>query len=293
MWDHLRVSSGFPGGLTKLWRGWHRYELAVVKPDWLLVAKGLIPDPVIIRDPGMLYVAIGIVGARPRACVDPSPGSRSSPPAALRALAPPPPRTSAAAHGASRTCMLAPGTSGAPAASHARQPVAGEQRLRVALHAPSRRSPALACGGQGHGRAAGGRVSMAGPRRRDGDAAQHPAALQPYPDAQLPAHHRGQAPGHPGGPPSRALPGPGAPGQALHARRKPRHAAGASTCRACAARQDPCEQLSYRAPGRVRPSCDHGTCQRGQRGQSYRCGPRHVCMGCAFCLEMLGTGLCQ
>lgn len=150
MWDHLRVSSGFPGGLTKSWRGWHRYELAVVKPDWLLVAKGLIPDPVIIRDPGMLYVAIGIVGARPRACVDPSPGSRSSPPAALRALAPPPPRTSAAAHGASRTCMLAPGTSGAPAASHARQPVAGEQRLRVALHAPSRRSPAFACGGQGH-----------------------------------------------------------------------------------------------------------------------------------------------
>jgi len=85
---HLRVSSGFPGGLTKSWRGWHRYELAVVKPDWLLVAKGLIPDPVIIRDPGMLYVAIGIVGARPRACVDPSTGSRSSPPAALRAPAP-------------------------------------------------------------------------------------------------------------------------------------------------------------------------------------------------------------
>ena len=33
-----------------------------MKPDWLLVAKGLVPDPVIIKDPGMLYVAIGIMG---------------------------------------------------------------------------------------------------------------------------------------------------------------------------------------------------------------------------------------
>ena len=37
-----------------------------MKPDWLLVAKGLVPDPVIIKDPGMLYVAIGILGTHRR-----------------------------------------------------------------------------------------------------------------------------------------------------------------------------------------------------------------------------------
>ena len=41
---------------------WRRYELAAVKPDWLLVAKGLIPNPVILKNPEMLYVAIGILG---------------------------------------------------------------------------------------------------------------------------------------------------------------------------------------------------------------------------------------
>ncbi|KAK9838572.1 hypothetical protein WJX81_008036 [Elliptochloris bilobata] len=49
--------------LIALIAGIFAYELARVKPDWLLVAKGLIPDPIIIRDPGMLYVAIGILGA--------------------------------------------------------------------------------------------------------------------------------------------------------------------------------------------------------------------------------------
>ena len=33
-----------------------------MKPDWLLVAKGLIPNPVILKNPEMLYVAIGILG---------------------------------------------------------------------------------------------------------------------------------------------------------------------------------------------------------------------------------------
>ena len=37
-----------------------------MKPDWLLVAKGLVPDPVIIKDRGMLYVAIGILGTHCR-----------------------------------------------------------------------------------------------------------------------------------------------------------------------------------------------------------------------------------
>lgn len=37
-------------------------------------------------------------------------------------------------------------------------------------------------------------------RRRDGDAAQHHPALQPHPDAQLPAHHSRQAHGRAGAP---------------------------------------------------------------------------------------------
>ena len=39
------------------------FELALAKPDWAAAAKGLIPDTRILRDPAMLYIAIGILGA--------------------------------------------------------------------------------------------------------------------------------------------------------------------------------------------------------------------------------------
>ena len=39
------------------------YELAAVKPAWLDVAKGFIPRADILTDAGMLYTAIGILGA--------------------------------------------------------------------------------------------------------------------------------------------------------------------------------------------------------------------------------------
>jgi manganese transport protein len=38
-------------------------ELALAQPDIAAVAQGFIPDPSIITDPGMLYIAIGILGA--------------------------------------------------------------------------------------------------------------------------------------------------------------------------------------------------------------------------------------
>ena len=39
------------------------YEIIASHPDWLGVAKGLIPNPQIVTNPEMLYIAIGIFGA--------------------------------------------------------------------------------------------------------------------------------------------------------------------------------------------------------------------------------------
>jgi manganese transport protein len=39
------------------------YELAVVKPNWVKVAAGLIPKTEIITNPKILFNAIGILGA--------------------------------------------------------------------------------------------------------------------------------------------------------------------------------------------------------------------------------------
>jgi manganese transport protein len=38
-------------------------ELVMAKPDWMGMAKGFVPNPQIIRNPEMLYIAIGILGA--------------------------------------------------------------------------------------------------------------------------------------------------------------------------------------------------------------------------------------
>ncbi|WP_435873849.1 Nramp family divalent metal transporter [Polycladomyces subterraneus] len=38
-------------------------ELVMARPDWMGVAKGFVPNPQIIQNPEMLYIAIGILGA--------------------------------------------------------------------------------------------------------------------------------------------------------------------------------------------------------------------------------------
>ncbi|HEY0369119.1 MAG TPA: Nramp family divalent metal transporter [Chthoniobacterales bacterium] len=43
--------------------GCFAWELIASRPDLLGIAKGFIPSPQIMRDPGMLYIAIGILGA--------------------------------------------------------------------------------------------------------------------------------------------------------------------------------------------------------------------------------------
>src|SRR3954453_20669154 len=43
--------------------GCFAWELIASKPDLLGIAKGFVPSPQIISDPGMLYIAIGILGA--------------------------------------------------------------------------------------------------------------------------------------------------------------------------------------------------------------------------------------
>lgn len=39
------------------------YEIIASRPDWLGLAKGLVPQPEVVTNPAMLYVAIGILGA--------------------------------------------------------------------------------------------------------------------------------------------------------------------------------------------------------------------------------------
>jgi manganese transport protein len=43
--------------------GCFAWEIVVSKPDLLGIAKGFLPSPQIVSDPGMLYIAIGILGA--------------------------------------------------------------------------------------------------------------------------------------------------------------------------------------------------------------------------------------
>jgi manganese transport protein len=39
------------------------YAVAAAQPDWTAVAGGLLPQPAVVTTPGMLFVAIGIIGA--------------------------------------------------------------------------------------------------------------------------------------------------------------------------------------------------------------------------------------
>src|SRR5881397_1500399 len=43
--------------------GCFAWEIVASRPDLLGIAKGFIPSPQIVSDPGMLYIAVGILGA--------------------------------------------------------------------------------------------------------------------------------------------------------------------------------------------------------------------------------------
>jgi manganese transport protein len=59
----FRYVESLVGGLIFLIGGCFAYELLVAQPSVAAMLTGLIPDPKIVLDPGMLYVAIGILGA--------------------------------------------------------------------------------------------------------------------------------------------------------------------------------------------------------------------------------------
>jgi manganese transport protein len=59
----FRVIESMVAGLILLIFGCFLYEILASHPDWLLLSKGLVPQPEIVTNPQMLYVAIGILGA--------------------------------------------------------------------------------------------------------------------------------------------------------------------------------------------------------------------------------------
>lgn len=59
----MRAIEAFIAGLVFVIGICFAYELLLSPPDALAMLKGLVPSPEIISDPGMLYVAIGILGA--------------------------------------------------------------------------------------------------------------------------------------------------------------------------------------------------------------------------------------
>ncbi|MBJ6111054.1 Nramp family divalent metal transporter [Hymenobacter sp. BT523] len=59
----FRIIESIVAGLTVLIFGCFLYEIIVSRPDWVALAHGLVPQPKVITTPGMLYVAIGILGA--------------------------------------------------------------------------------------------------------------------------------------------------------------------------------------------------------------------------------------
>lgn len=59
----FRVIEALVAGLIALIFGCFLYEIIVSQPEWGAVAQGLIPQTQALTNPGMLYVAIGILGA--------------------------------------------------------------------------------------------------------------------------------------------------------------------------------------------------------------------------------------
>lgn len=59
----FRYLEAFIFALMVLITGCFAIEIALADPDWLALFAGYIPNPEVIRNPAMLYVAIGILGA--------------------------------------------------------------------------------------------------------------------------------------------------------------------------------------------------------------------------------------
>ncbi|MCC2548899.1 Nramp family divalent metal transporter [Hymenobacter sp. BT175] len=59
----FRVIESIVAGLTVVIFGCFLYEIIVSHPDYFSLIKGFVPQPKIVTTPGMLYIAIGILGA--------------------------------------------------------------------------------------------------------------------------------------------------------------------------------------------------------------------------------------
>ena len=59
----FRIIESLVAGLIALIFGCFLYEILASHPDWLALSKGLVPQPEVVTNPRMLYVAIGILGA--------------------------------------------------------------------------------------------------------------------------------------------------------------------------------------------------------------------------------------
>ena len=59
----FRIIEAIVGGLMAVIAACFIYEMIVSQPDWVAMAGGLLPQPAIVTNPGMLYIAIGILGA--------------------------------------------------------------------------------------------------------------------------------------------------------------------------------------------------------------------------------------
>ena len=59
----FRWLEAFVIALLTIIAGCFATELVLAQPDWAAVAKGFIPKAEVVKDPGRLYVAIGILGA--------------------------------------------------------------------------------------------------------------------------------------------------------------------------------------------------------------------------------------
>lgn len=59
----FRVIESLVAGLSVVIFGCFLYEIIVANPDWFGIVGGLVPQPQVVTNPKMLYIAIGILGA--------------------------------------------------------------------------------------------------------------------------------------------------------------------------------------------------------------------------------------
>lgn len=58
----MRLLEAMIFGLIALIAACFAVQLSAVKPDWSQVMSGFIPRPIIVTDPGTLYIAISMLG---------------------------------------------------------------------------------------------------------------------------------------------------------------------------------------------------------------------------------------